>query len=383
MPFRKRFWPISLDIGTQTVELLQLAEAGNGSVHVVDAAQWAFPESMGDDPDARQRALVEAVREIVKRHGFKGRRTVTCLPADQLQIRNIRLPDMLPEQMEAAIQSEAKERLGFMPEGNQLNTIHAGKVQSGSETRNEIILMAAKPEVIEDHAALIQEMGLEPYYIEAEPVALFRVLERFLRRGGDQETVSVLVDMGVRGTLVVVARGRQIVFTRFIDIGGRRITEAICRELNLTVEQARQMRQRTGASELGRGGDVTATSRDDSSVVWSICDAMRGELEALCNEISLCLRYCSVTFRGLRPDMITLAGGESCDPLMKEMITEQLNVACELNDPFKNISTSKAKVGDRRGPLAEWALCVGMAYRQAGWVGEAPSKNHGNRRLSA
>jgi len=255
-------------------------------------------------------------------------------------------------------------------------------------------MMAAPDDVIEDHLALLGEMGLQPEHIEAEPVALFRVLERYLRRGSDVDAVSVLADIGVRGTRVMVGRGREVVFTKFIDIGGRRMTEAVGRQLNLDYDDARQMRQRAGEWEDGgshgrRGGDQTS-GRDRGSVGWTIRDAMRSEVETLCSEIALCLRYCSVTFRGLRPDNIVLTGGEACDPLTVEMISDQLNMECTANQPLRSIDTSPADFGDdRRGLMTDWALVSGLAFRRSSFAlqkpddGKGEGSNRGVRRLSA
>lgn len=388
-----RTWPIALDMGTESVRMLQLAQSGE-VMRAVGCAKWQVPESLADDPAARREAMVQAVQEMLKAGRFRGRRVVTALSSDVLQIKNVRIPQMPAEDLDVAVRAEAEERFGFPVPGNLLNYIQAGQVRSGNEVRNEVILLAVREEVVQERLALLADMGLEPEHIEAEPIALFRVLERYLRRRSGEDAVSVAVDIGVRGTCVVVARGRNVVFTKFIAIGGRRMTDAVARQLNLEYDDARQIRQRASEWESQSSGarrdDDRDGKRDRTSVGWTVRDAMRTEMETLCSEIALCLRYCSVTFRGLRPDRIALTGGEACDPMTVEMIADQLNMECVANQPLRNIDTSAADFGtDRRGLMTDWALCSGMAFCHTGFALERAQKSsrqgdsRDGRRLSA
>ena len=161
---------------------------------------------------------VAAVREMLREGGFRGRRVISALSCEQLAIKSVRLPQLPEEELADAIQWEAKERFGFEVEPGQLSYIRAGLVRQGTETREEIILLAAPPGTVDAHLELLGEMGLTAEHIEAQPVALFRVLERFLRRGADSEAVSVILDLGRAAVRVVVARGRRIVFIKSIDI---------------------------------------------------------------------------------------------------------------------------------------------------------------------
>jgi len=383
-----RTWPIALDVGTESIRMLQLARSGD-VIRAVACARWGFPDSLGADAGVRRAAAVEAVGQMVRANGFKGRRVITALPCSALSIQNLRLAPTSPEQTERVVRSEASERVGFPVSGNQLNYLNAGQVRSGDEVRNEIILLAAPEEVIQDHLAMLGEMNLEAEYIEAEPIALFRNLERYLQRERDVDAVSVAADIGVRGTCVVVARGRDIVFLKFIDIGGRRMTEAVARQLNLDYQEARDIRRRLAYSQdtqrdPERREEDRALPGDSTSVEWTIRDAMRTEVEALCREISLCLRYCAVTFRGLRPHRIVLSGGEARNPLCVEMISDQLGLESAVVQPLRSVDTSGVDFGeDRRSMMTDWALCAGMAFRQAGSAQEEQESSGDDRRLSA
>jgi type IV pilus assembly protein PilM len=202
---------------------------------------------------------------------------------------------------------------------------------------------------------------------------MFRSFERFLRRTADEQRVSVIIDIGLSGSSVVVARGRQILFIKSIDIGGRRLNEAVAGQLNLSYDEACELRLRSIAQSAtdhrapepdDAAGSAPATRVDPPAVNWTIHDALRVEMEGLAKEVALCLRYCSVTFRGLRCDHVTVVGGEAYDPVVIQLLSEHLGIECAAGQPLRGVDTSGVDVGgDRRGMLAEWSTCAGLAVR--------------------
>lgn len=385
-----RYWPIGLDIGSDGIRMLQLRRVGP-SIAVAACGRWWYPEhaadapgSSGGDTTHRRKAAVKAVRGMLRRGDFHGCRVVTALSCRELGMKNIRLPHMVGAEQEKAVRREAKERFGFDVAPDQLRYLVAGQVRSGDETYDEIIMMVVPGETIEQHLALVQDMGLRVEHIEAAPVALFRVFERYLRRRADEEAVIVVADMGASGTRVVVARGKQIVFVKRIDIGGRRLTEAVARQLNLTNSEARELRMRVAKPQQRADSESGDKQSELSSVDWTVHDAVRGEVENLAREMAMCLRYCSVTFRGLRPQRMMLTGGEVYDASLVRLLGEQLALKCEVGHPLKGIDVSAVDIDwDRRGMLAEWAMCTGLAIRDVDFATTGREVKHAEHRLSA
>jgi type IV pilus assembly protein PilM len=363
---KNRHWPIALDLGSDSIKMLQVKRVGPG-VHVSACAKWRYPEALRNDPLHRRQAAVEAVREMLRKGGFHGRSVVSALPSSDLTIKNIRLPSTSPEDLVGAIRAEARERLGFEVSPEQISYLHAGQVRQGNETREEVILMAAPRAAIDSHVSLLDEMGLRAQHIEAEPIALFRVFERYLRRRSDEQVVSVIMDVGYRATRVLVARGRQIVFTRVIEIGGARFHEAVAKQLNVPVTEAVELRRRSASQRPEETQESPAGApkpNPHDAVDWTLHDALRGEVELLGKEIALCLRYCSVTFRGIRSESAVLTGGEAHDPSIVRLLGEHLGLPCKVGYPLRGIGVSEVDLGgDRRSNLAEWTLSAGLAFR--------------------
>jgi len=361
-----RYSPIGLDIGAESVRMLQLDRSGK-TLSVLAAAQWRFPPNAvagESDPRERRRLAGRATREMVKKGGFRGRNAISCIKTNELVVKNIRLPHMPDHELASAVMWEGQERFGFQVAPDRMHYIKAGEVRQGSESRDEIILMGVPEEAVQQHLELLEEMRLKPVDIDAEPTALFRTFHRFLRRAEDESAVTVIVDVGLAATKVVVARGKTIILIKSIDIAGQAFNESVAKQLGLSYGEAQRLRRRGGEGESeGSSGSGPAVGEQ---LRWSIFDAIRGQVEALAREISLCLRYCLVTFRGLRPARITLTGGEAYDPALVKLLGECLDCECEVGQPLRGVDLGNADLGsDRRGALTEWSVALGLALRGA------------------
>ncbi len=382
-PFRNRRLPIALDIGAEGVRLLQMRQAG-GRLAVTACGQWRAPHRPAPDTEASRELMVAAVREMLDKGGFRGRRAVSALPSDQVGIRSVRLPQMPEHELRQAVAQEASERLGFRRGADQLDYIKAGQVRTAGETRDEIIILTAPKRLVDDRLELLAEMGLRAEHVDVEPAALFRVFERFIPRYAGERVLSVLADVGLASTRVVVAKGRRIVFVKTIDVGGRNFNEAVARYLNLTYAEAADLRigrmlehsAPTPGEEFRRGSEP--------GVCWTLYDAVRDEAERLARELGTCLRYCSAAFKGVRPRSVILTGGEACDPILAKLLGEQLGIECRTGRPMSGFDLSAADFGsDRHGPLAGWTLCAGLAVHNADPRVLSNATDYGEHRLSA
>ncbi len=371
--------PIGLDIGHDSVKMLQLASRG-GKLVTVAAARCPFPHDATVDPEQRRQFAAQAVRDTLSTGDFTGRRVVTCLGSEDLLVKQVRLPRMTRQELSKAVQWEANDRFGFTVSPEQLHYVVAGEVQQGSETREEIILLAARPETVQSHLGMLEEMKVFPVTIDAEPACLFRSFDRFLRRDADSKSVTLLMDIGSSATKVLAAYGRQVMFVKTITIGGWQLNEAVAERLGIDTIEASELRLQV----MRAGEDDVVAAAGGETTYRALHDGIRRPAEELAREVNLCLRYCAVTFRGFRPDSITLLGGQAYDPCLREWLNEHLNVRCDLGRPLRGIDLSSADMGMQQLEThSEWAIAAGLALRQFPDSTHAWERDDERDRLSA
>ena len=354
---RSHAQPIGLDIGADSIKMLQL-EVESGSLQVAAAARAAMPEDARRDWPTRVAIATDLIKQMLGRNAFRGRGVTVALPREMVHIKNLRLPIIPPSELEQAVLFEARTLFPFDTDQATIRFLPAGEVRQGTEARQEVILLAIRNQDIDNFLEQLHRSDAVVESIDLEFMALYRSIERFIRRREDEQEVNVIVDVGARASQVVIGRGRDLSFVKQIEIGGQHLHEAVAKKLGITLDEARAVRQR-----LIESPDETAAGVKREPVRQAVYDATRLTMEDLGREISLCLRYYSVTFRGYRPTRLRLVGGEACDPQLMALLNSNLTIPVEAGKPLFSIDSSKMRAVDRRGLMSEWTQALGLALR--------------------
>jgi type IV pilus assembly protein PilM len=201
---------------------------------------------------------------------------------------------------------------------------------------------------------------------------------RKLRRQEDRDRTNVFVDVGSYFTTVVFGRGGEISFIKQIQIGGQVFAREIAAKLGISVSEADTLQEalRVDPGLFSLKSDlaeqVAAENRHDvdTSTRQVMVDAVSAVAEDLAREISLCLRYYTVTFRGKRVERAVFAGGGAYEDILLNVLKRRLAVEIEVAQPLRGFDLSNGKINvnfdnDRRGLFCEWAVAVGLSLK--GW----------------
>lgn len=355
---RSQLLPIGLDLGHDSIKMLQLEVVGQ-SLAVKAAQRRSYSDEAKAQPDLRLAAAGEMVRQMLREGAFAGRRVVVALPREMVQVKNFRLPPMPAVELDGAVQLEARNLFPFDVENATVQYLPAGEVRQGNETLQEVIVVAAKNEDVAGFVEQLHRWGLVVDSLDFGPCALYRSIERFIRRREDEQDVHVLVDVGYEASLVSIGRGREISFLKCIEIGGMHLHEAISRKLGIQPAEAQALRRR-----LVEGHDASDSTEKRDPVRQAVFDATRSVMEQLGKELSLCLRYQAVTFRGCRPTKVRLLGGEAADAQLQGVLNSIVTIPVEAGRPLYSVDTSRMKATDRRGIMAEWAMALGLGLKR-------------------
>jgi len=338
--------PIGVDIGSRSVKLLQF-DAARMAIH--DAARWDLPPEPAANADRQDERIVDAIRRAREGRNFRGRDAILCLGAGSLFAQNIRVAQATGDELKKIVQFEAAGRLPFASEEAEIRFIEADDVKQGDTVRREVILLACHKPSLDRLLGVADKAGLRAVAIDVEPAALLRCYLRQFRRDEDQQRRMMTINIGASNTTAVISRGSDAMFIKYIDIGGRHLDDAVARNLKMTPSDAAALRR--------HNGDRRADQRDPE-IARSITESIRPVLDKLTHELSLCVRYYSVTFRGQPLAQIILSGGEASDTLA-EWLGAHLDLPCETGNPLRPFEK-----GSAAGRTSQWDVATGLALRQ-------------------
>ncbi len=347
---------IGIDIGAHGVRLVQFSPRGGPVIHAAARHAWGRQVDLADI--AFHEGIGEEVAELVRGYDFSGNRVVSCLPASILNSRSTRLPMMPDEELLKAAVFEAEERLA--PESGasiETRSLIAGPVHKGEEARSEVIMMAVESDLIHAHAESLIQANLEPIAIEVPPVSIARSLVEIPPEGSP----IVILDIGRISTKTLIICDGQIRFFKTIDVGLNRIDASLFGVMGGDSDSGEQVR-------LSIDGETEETRE-------RLVEAARPAVTQIAEEVALCLRYDSVTFRGARPETCWLSGGGVNVPGLAGTLADWCGLDPKLLDPFAGFDTEKVagRLGDRK-ERSMWATAVGAARRGLKDVGNTVLK---------
>lgn len=344
-PLTKRFGPVGVDIGSRSVKLIQLdAERAR----VVEAVRWDLAWNTRAEPEEHDALIVQALKRAREGRNFRGRKAVVCLSGENLFVQNLRVAQASGAELERTVCAEGAGRLPFSADEAEMRFLEADNVRQGDSVRREVILLACHKPSLQRLLSITEQADLEPVAVDVEPAAMLRCYCRQYRRDADQEQRVIFINVGGAMTFVVIARGTDAMFIKYIDVGGRHLDEAVAKHLKMSLADATALRR--------HNGDRRADQRDPE-ITRSISESVRPVLDRLAKELAMCLRYYSVTFRGQPLAKAVVGGGEATEALV-EWLEPRISLECELGQPLRAFQAPELN-----GRIAQWDVAAGLALR--------------------
>lgn len=340
---------IGLDIGSSYVKLVQLEKKRTNyelirfKVLPVSRATEAGNEDVLIEN--RENVLVK-LREVFESCNLKEDKipVVASVGGKSVVIKRIYvdLRGVKPDEEREVLESEAEQYIPYDINDCILrfNPIDEPPDDQG---REPVLLISAKRDLVQDYTSLLIETGCRLECIDADIIALCNMFEmNYPEIGG----VNAIINLGAKSTNINVISNGVSFFNREILKGGVHISENISTKLNMSFEEAENIK-------------VGETLPEDLEVV----------IEDLCEEIISGIKQSFDFFLSTHPDMeierIFLTGGTSRLKGLRQMIQQSLGIVTEIIDPFKRVSMGKlVDVDDVEAGKHLSAVAVGLALRE-------------------
>lgn len=349
LPF-SRHNPIGIDIGSKSIKMVQFSKDYKS---IQEATSVELPEDLSAEKDLERylQVLGESLQRSRVGRNFRGHDAVICLHQRDLFLHNIRVGKNDPKSLANIVHQEAAERIPYSMLDAEIRFIESQDIRQGEQLLREVIIMACYRPRLESILETCEKSGIHPVSVDVEPLAILRAFTSQYRRESDEQDRVLYVHVGHSNTVVLIAEGQQILFIKYIDVGGKHFDEAVARQLDMTMSDAMNLRKHNADRRR---------SQQTPEVERSVLNAMRDELEKLQNELAMCIRYHSVTFRGKPLVRMVLCGGEATESMRAELQRVSA-IETELGDPLRLYEHSQSL--GRRG---QWDVAVGLATRQLG-----------------
>jgi len=344
-PFGRKKRTAGLDIGSGLIKLVVI-EHGKGQPELVKVAITpvladAIVEGEVMDPGI----VADAIRGLFVTAAIKQKAVVTAVGGRDVIVKKIQMDRMKEADAREVIRWEAEQHVPFDMENVELDFQILDP--EGEGLQMNVLLVAAKRELVESRVSLLTDAGLAPGIIDVDAFALHNAFE--LNYPDEQGGMVGLLNIGHEVTNINILEDGVPILTRDLAIGTRRFREDLQRERGMGAEEA---------DKLLQGG------QRDASVDPFV--ETRGEEMAVGIERAAAFLQ-TASRSGVAIGKMYMSGGGARIPGLGEVLADRLRVPVEKADPIKNITVREGVFDtlsvEEVGPLL--MLPVGLALRAA------------------
>jgi type IV pilus assembly protein PilM len=349
---------LGLDIGSTSVKMVLLKEQRKRGE--VSYALQSFgmkplpPEAIVDGALMNSTAIVQAVQELLSELKMKVKDVAIGVSGHSVIIKKIQMPRMTQEELEESIQWEAEQYIPFDVKDVNIDTQIIDASAADTTGQMDVLLVAAKKDMINDYTSVVSEAGLSPVVVDVDAFAVQNMFTTNYELPAN-ETV-VLINAGASVVNINIISNGATVFTRDVTIGGNQFTEEIQKQLNVSYEEA---------EALKIGGNATDA---EAVVPQEVERVMTGVAEQVAGEIQRSLDFYAGTAADATYTKVFLSGGTAKIPALFKTIELRVGVPVEILNPFRKIDVDSRRFDPAfimdMAPMA--AVAVGLALRRPG-----------------
>jgi type IV pilus assembly protein PilM len=327
----------------------------NGATYVTGSAIAPLPPDVFYDGEVVDpEALADSLKALFANHKIS-KRVRLGIGNQQVIVRTVRLPAIEDaKEMEAAVRFQAQEQIPMPLEQAVLEHQVVGGVpgEEGSAPQVDVVVVAARREMISSFLEPVRRAGLEPVGIDLSAFAMIRALADVAvseeTEPGQRPNEAVLYCNLGDATNLAVARGRSCLFTRVSHVGLDPISARLGAARGLTPEHAFQWLAHVGLDR------PVKTVEGDPETVAEARRALEEGVSTLLDELRLSLDYYGAQEAAVPVRTVALSGAGSSIPGLAQEMEERLGLPIQVVRP-----AALAGYGD--AAAARLALSYGLA----------------------
>ncbi len=341
--FGRKKTTIGLDIGSGLVKAAVIDHAG-ATPELTKVVITPLNENAIVEGEVMDHAMVaDAIRQTMEAIGVKKQDIVAAVGGRDVIVKKIQVERVKDAQAQELIRWEAEQHVPFDMDSVELD--HQILDPDGDSLEMNVLLVAAKRELVENKRTLLTDAGVSPTIMDVDAFALHNAFA--MNYPDAMQGVVALLNIGNEVTSLNILDEGVPILTRDLTVGTRRLREDLQRDHGLSAEDAEQ---------LVRGFDRTPSL---NSVI-----ATRGEELAIGLERAMSFLASSSRHYG-SVRAVFACGGGARTPGLLPWLGERLRMPVQPANPLARLTVREGALEfmatDEVAPLL--MLPVGLALR--------------------
>jgi type IV pilus assembly protein PilM len=361
MPVPKKNQLVGLDIGSHSIKLVEIDNSKKGMILKNFGIVYLPKDTIVEGSIKEIERAASAIKNLFKNLNVKNKNVATSISGFSVIVKKISISKRNQAALDSSIQEEAEQYIPFdISDVNLDYEILKNENEVAVEEENsaghesdlmDVMLVAAKKDIIEEYESLIQLAGLNPVVMDVDAFALQNAFESAT---GETSGCYAIINIGAEELGINAIKNGVSMFTRDSSYGGAQITEAIASQLDISYEDAEMLKLG------GREPD------DRERVILE--EIFTSMVSGWVQETSRALDFLATTYPDEKIEKIYLCGGASKIPDFMKYLEMETGIPVEELNPFAGLQINE-KIFDPKylSDMAPQAgVAVGLALRSIG-----------------
>lgn len=329
-----------LDIGTTAIRMVQLT----GSKELVTYGMEPIDTKVAlSDSKTDQQKLVQILSEAVAKSGITTKNVAVGVPSSKVFTAVVDIDRLPPAELEKSLHYQADSIIPTPVNESKIDwhIIGDSPVQAN---KVEVLITSVPNEYVEKRLDLLESIGLNVIAFESDNLAITRSILR-----QDVPYPYMLIDIGSKGTDLVVTMNGSPRLTRAIPTGSEAIVRAAQQNLNVDDKQANEFVFKFGLSEDKLEGQVY--------------HAIISTVDLLMNDIAKSIKFFETRYQNTKIEHIVMTGAASALPEFPLYIANKFNLNVEIGNAWGNVHYSPERQNELLSISNHFGVAVGLAER--------------------
>jgi type IV pilus assembly protein PilM len=309
---------VGLDIGSHSVKVAQISKKGGKHVLTNFGIGKLLPEAIVDGEVMDRDIVVDTIRDLFESKSIKADSVATAVSGRAVIVKKIFVDKLPPEEAGEAIYLEAEQHIPFGIDDVYLDYQVMRDEDPKNPDKMEVLLVAAKRDMVDSHAALIRDAGLTPRVVDVDSFAVQNAYEANYVHG--EEEAVLLMNVGASVSNLNIVRNGIPLFTRDISIAGNTFVDQVQRRLNYD-------RDKSLAILFGADDEKPAEIEE---IIAGICEDLSVGIERS-------LSFLKTSGEGEKIDRIIMTGGGARIPGLLSILADRHGVPVEVGNALSRI----------------------------------------------
>jgi type IV pilus assembly protein PilM len=340
---------VGIDIGSHAVKICEMQKSGKDGYELLSFGSTPIsPGAVEDGVLQDAEDVAAAITELFNNLKIKNKRVGLSISGYSVIVKKINIEMQNEEELADRLHEEAEQYIPF-----DINEVYLDfqVIKAGEDEfdRSEVMLVAAKKEVIDDYLDMLQEGKLLPVLVDVDSFALENIWTIMSKIPGN----VCLIDIGASKMNINIIADGASVLARDVVMGSDDLTQEIASTLDIDYEDAEGLK--TGQVEADE-----EQQEELHEIFTTICTRWVLEIKKAIDLYS--------NNNPKRPlSSLVLSGGGSKVVGLKEYLFNETGLEVVVFNPFEGMKVNEKKIDMEylKAVAPEMSIAAGLAIRPA------------------